>query len=97
MRKTPVAVVALGLLGACATSGSSGPRPPGGQPRDVIIIVWDGLRPDAIDPADTPNLQRLRDAGSDFTDHHATYPTFTMMNAASIHTPSALLPWTRNR
>jgi len=49
-------------------------------------VVWDGLRPDAVTPADTPNLARLRDAGVEFTDHHATYPTFTMMNAASFAT-----------
>jgi len=51
-----------------------------------VIIVWDGLRPDAITTSDTPNLARLRDAGVDFTDNHSTYPTFTMMNAASFAT-----------
>jgi len=52
----------------------------------VIVIVWDGLRPDAITEADTPNLARLRNTGVDFTDNHSTYPTFTMMNAASFAT-----------
>ncbi|HEY0989781.1 MAG TPA: alkaline phosphatase family protein [Kofleriaceae bacterium] len=60
------------------------PSPP--PDRAVIIVVWDGLRPDAIDPAETPNLARLRDAGVELTDHHATYPTFTMMNSASFAT-----------
>jgi arylsulfatase A-like enzyme len=54
--------------------------------RKVIIFVWDGLRPDAISPTDTPNLHALREAGADFTDNHATYPTFTMINAASFAT-----------
>src|SRR5207249_5009492 len=31
-------------------------------------------------------LARLRDAGVEFTDNHATYPTFTMMNSASFAT-----------
>ena len=35
------------------------PSPP--PDRAVIVIVWDGLRPDVIDPADVPNLARLRD------------------------------------
>jgi arylsulfatase A-like enzyme len=48
--------------------------------------VWDGLRPDAISPAETPNLARLRDTGSELTDNHSTYPTFTMMNSASFAT-----------
>lgn len=81
---------ALGLVAAC---GSSTPgvqnapnRPPPPADRSVIIVVWDGLRPDAIKPADTPNLARLRDSGAEFTDNHSTYPTFTMMNSASFAT-----------
>src|SRR6266536_440349 len=56
------------------------------QERKVIIFVWDGLRPDSINPTDTPNLHALREAGVEFTDNHSTYPTFTMMNAASFAT-----------
>src|SRR2546421_12250098 len=74
----------LFLFLACATgSGQRGGAPP---ERNVVIVVWDGLRPDAIDAADTPNLVRLRDAGTEFTDNHSTYPTFTMMNSASFAT-----------
>jgi arylsulfatase A-like enzyme len=77
----------LCLLAACATAPPAPPVPPAPPPgRSVIIVVWDGLRPDAVTAADTPNLARLRDAGVDFTDNHATYPTFTMMNAASFAT-----------
>ena len=55
------------------------------QPRPkVIIMVWDGLRPDSITQEDTPNLFALRRAGVNFVDNHSTYPTFTMMNAASL-------------
>jgi hypothetical protein len=58
------------------------------EPRRVIIFVWDGFRPDSLNPQDTPNLDSMREAGVHFTDHHATYPTFTMMNAASFATGS---------
>ena len=58
------------------------------EPRRVIIFVWDGFRPDSLNPQDTPNLYAMREAGVHFTDHHATYPTFTMMNAASFATGS---------
>jgi arylsulfatase A-like enzyme len=82
-----IAIVAAGWLAAgCASAtvpATLATPPPG---RSVIIVVWDGLRPDTIDPAETPNLARLRDGGVDFTDHHATYPTFTMMNSASLAT-----------
>src|SRR5260370_20409548 len=54
----------------------------------VIVFVWDGLRPDAITRADTPNLYALRQAGVDFPDHHSVYPTFTMVNATALATGS---------
>ncbi|MFA5170665.1 MAG: alkaline phosphatase family protein [Sulfuriferula sp.] len=56
--------------------------------RHVIIFVWDGLRPDSVTRTDTPNLYNMRTAGVNFTANHATYPTFTMMNAASFATGS---------
>jgi arylsulfatase A-like enzyme len=52
----------------------------------VVLFVWDGLRPDSVSMDDTPNLVRLRDEGVLFDDSHATYPTLTMMNAASFAT-----------
>ena len=58
----------------------------------VLVFVWDGLRPDDVTVSDTPRLARLGTEGVRFADHHATYPTFTMMNAASFATgayPSA--------
>jgi arylsulfatase A-like enzyme len=56
------------------------------QQSRVIICVWDGLRADALDAGLTPNLAALRSRGVVFSDHHATYPTVTMMNAASLAT-----------
>lgn len=52
----------------------------------VLLIVWDGLRPDVINEEDTPNLAGLRARGVNFTDHHSTYPTLTMINASSFAT-----------
>jgi arylsulfatase A-like enzyme len=76
--------VALCLSARCATTPAGrGSSPPN---RRVIILVWDGLRPDSINPSDTPNLARLRDEGTEFIDNHSTYPTFTMMNSASFAT-----------
>lgn len=48
--------------------------------KKVIVFVWDGLRPDSVTQADTPNLYAMKMAGVDFQDNHSTYPTFTMMN-----------------
>jgi predicted AlkP superfamily pyrophosphatase or phosphodiesterase len=58
------------------------------EQRRIIIYVWDGFRPDSVNPVDTPNLYAMREAGVNFIDNHATYPTFTMMNAASFATGS---------
>src|SRR5215203_1304399 len=52
----------------------------------AIIFVWDGLRTDDLTPEITPNYFALARSGVVFADHHAVYPTFTMMNSASIAT-----------
>jgi len=57
-----------------------------GQNRRVILFVWDGLRMDDLTPEITPNYFALARSGVVFADHHAVYPTFTMMNSASIAT-----------
>jgi arylsulfatase A-like enzyme len=72
----------LGLPGALrAQQQEAGPAG-----RRVIIFVWDGLRADDLTPDITPNYFALARSGVVFADHHAVYPTFTMMNSASIAT-----------
>src|SRR6266705_3578337 len=58
----------------------------GSTARRVIIFVWDGLRADDITPENMPNYFALARSGVVFADHHAVYPTFTVMNSASIAT-----------
>jgi arylsulfatase A-like enzyme len=62
------------------------PQDTGAAARRVIIFVWDGLRADDLAPEITPNYFALARSGVVFADHHAVYPTFTMMNSASIAT-----------
>ena len=62
------------------------PQETGAAARRVIIFVWDGLRADDLTPEITPNYFALARSGVVFADHHAVYPTFTMMNSASIAT-----------
>lgn len=94
--RQPVLVLALSAALA-ALSGCGGSDPVAtAQPQVVttpvqqrtIIMVWDGLRPDSVTQADTPNLYALRQQGVYFADHHSTYPTFTMMNGSSFATGS---------
>ena len=56
--------------------------------RLVLVFVVDGLRPDAIVPADTPALCRLRAEGVEFTQSHSAVPTVTRVNAATLATGS---------
>jgi len=62
------------------------PQETGAAARRVIIFVWDGLRADDLTPEITPNYFALARSSVVFADHHAVYPTFTMMNSASIAT-----------
>lgn len=51
-----------------------------------LVFVLDGLRPDSITEAGTPNLYRLRKEGVWFENTHAVFPTVTRVNASSLAT-----------
>lgn len=55
-------------------------------PRHVVIIVWDGLRPDSITDEATPTLAKLARDGVNFLHHHSAYPTSTEVNGTAIAT-----------
>src|SRR6202795_1509017 len=54
--------------------------------RIVVLMVWDGLRPDFVTQRDTPNLYRLTREGVRFDKHHSIFPTLTMVNATALAT-----------
>lgn len=56
------------------------------QPSRVLVMVWDGMRPDLISPEMTPRLAALGASGVTFDDHHAVLPTVTRVNAANLAT-----------
>ena len=62
------------------------------QPKSVaslqLVFVLDGLRPDSISEAETPNLYRLRKDGVTFENTHAVFPTVTRVNSSSLATGS---------
>ncbi len=59
---------------------------PKGLAEHVVIMVWDGMRPDFITPALTPNLSRLAREGVFFTNHHPVFVSSTEVNGAAIAT-----------
>jgi len=80
-----LSALSLGLVGTTAGLRAQ-PQDTGKAARRVIIFVWDGLRADDLTPEIAPNYFSLARSGVVFADHHAVYPTFTMMNSASIAT-----------
>ena len=52
----------------------------------MVLMVWDGLRPDFVTQRDTPNLFRMAREGVRFDRHHSIFPTLTMVNATALAT-----------
>jgi arylsulfatase A-like enzyme len=52
----------------------------------ILLILFDGLRPDQITKKTTPNICRVIQQGVRFLHHHATFPTDTRVNVASFVT-----------
>src|SRR2546430_7131483 len=81
------------LLISCAASArastSSQDRSANGQIRrgeHVVIVVWDGMRPDFVSEQNTPTLWKLAQSGVTFRNHHSVYPSATIVNGTAINT-----------
>lgn len=57
-----------------------------GQAGHVVVIVWDGMRPDFISPEHTPTLYQLAHDGVKFENHHAVYCSATEVNGTALAT-----------
>ena len=57
-----------------------------GRAEHVVLVVWDGMRPDFVTPELTPTLCGLRSNGTWFARHHSVYPTSTEVNGAALAT-----------
>ncbi len=102
MNKTLRLVIFLGwsvLLGGgtllpLAAQESARPAPvitpttgkPAGKAERVVIVVWDGLRPDSVTDEATPTLAKLAREGTTFTRHHSVYPSSTEVNGTAMAT-----------
>src|SRR5213596_2394704 len=56
------------------------------QSRHVVVVVWDGMRPDLVGEHNTPTLWKLAHEGVTFRNHHSVYPSATMVNGTAIVT-----------
>jgi arylsulfatase A-like enzyme len=69
----------------------SAPPAPGQSPRPsrdvhIVVVVFDGLRPDSVTERDMPNLYALAQAGTTFSRHHPVYPSSTEVNGTALAT-----------
>jgi arylsulfatase A-like enzyme len=54
--------------------------------RHVVVMVWDGMRPDFVSEARTPVLYELARRGVEFEDHHPSYLSLTEGNGTVMCT-----------
>ena len=52
----------------------------------VVLVVWDGMRPDFVTPETAPTLHALARSGTFFANNHSVYITSTEVNGAAIAT-----------
>jgi arylsulfatase A-like enzyme len=76
-------IFSLLFLIACASAVAIVPAKP---QRHVVVVVWDGMRPDFVTEQNTPTLWKLARKGTTFRKHHPVYPSATMVNGTAIVT-----------
>jgi len=59
---------------------------PATNTRHVVLVVWDGMRPDFVTEKYAPTLDKIAHDGVRFRNHHAIYPTATDVNGAALAT-----------
>src|SRR5215471_1552262 len=57
-----------------------------GKASHVVVVVWDGMRPDFVTADTTPNLWKLAQEGVTFRHHHPVYVSTTEVNGTALST-----------
>lgn len=57
-----------------------------GKAEHVVVVVWDGMRPDFITPQYCPNLYALATNGVFFRNNHCAYVSSTEVNGTALAT-----------
>jgi arylsulfatase A-like enzyme len=71
------------LIAGLATMQKAGAA---GAARHVVVMVWDGMRPDFVSETNTPALYLLARRGVEFEDHHPSYLSLTEGNGSVMFT-----------
>lgn len=76
-------MISLLFLVVCTSAAAIVPAKP---QHHVVVVVWDGMRPDFVTEQNTPTLWKLAREGVTFRNHHAAYPSATMVNGTVMMT-----------
>jgi len=57
-----------------------------GRAEHIVVVVWDGMRPDFVTERYTPTLYRMARSGVFFTNNHAAYLSSTEVNGTALAT-----------
>jgi arylsulfatase A-like enzyme len=82
--KNPNSAILL-FLGMLLSNAFAEPKP-NGTAEHIVVLVWDGMRPDFVTPQYCPNLYSLAENGTFFDRHHPVFISTTEVNGAAIAT-----------
>src|SRR5881409_3465756 len=85
-RISPLLQFSIAVASVCWFCTPVSGAQPANQSRRVVVVVWDGMRPDFVSEQNTPALWKLAREGITFRNHHAVYPSATMVNGAALVT-----------
>ena len=70
----------------CAVAGATLTNARAATDKHIVVVVWDGMRPDFVTEQNTPTLWALAQRGVFFRNHHSVYPSVTNVNGTAIAT-----------
>lgn len=76
----------LAALGAAFVPAAPAADPLPAPARRVVVVVFDGMRPDFVSEKTTPNLWKMAQEGVFFAHHHPVYLSSTEVNGTAIAT-----------
>lgn len=84
IREYRTSVLVLALIFGASVAGIA--AEPAKSERHVVVVVWDGMRPDFVSKENSPALWKLAQEGIIFRNHHAVYPSATNVNGTTLVT-----------
>ncbi len=79
-----MSILAALVVACCRCWASASDAAP--NSRHVVLVVWDGMRPDMMTEKNCPVLWRLAQQGVTFRSHHSVYLTATDVNGTAVAT-----------